>query len=460
MRLEFIGAFESTYMPRHDVDVLETSGHLERWREDLLLLRDCGVRRLRYPVRWHRVEAEAGSYDWSLTDQVLGFMADEGLEPIVDLVHHTSYPRWLEGGLGDPGFGAAYLRYCEAFARRYGSVSEYTLFNEPFATLFLAGHQGIWPPYGRGIEQFVALVRNVLPALAEACGMYRDLLPEARHVYVDTCEGHSAMEPAAETYAALANDRRFFALDALLGRLEGEHRPFVREVVAAGAEDLLEMAPGHVDVLGLDYYAHSEWSFVADPGYAPAVPAGHEVHGEAGAVRGITPSAQPVGLAALALEYWQRYGTPMILSETNLRGAPSDRATWLKHTLDQCEQAAAGGARLDGYCWFPFLDSLDWNSLLARADRCIDPVGVFWLDAELGRNESTMSASFRRAAAGAPASQLPAYRLTDRTANWVSQLLPQMEGYRWQEAPAAEAAIGDPHIVRARAARGTAEVAA
>ena len=36
----------------------------------------------------------------------------------------------------------------------------------------------------------------------------------------------------------------------------------------------------------------------------------------------------------------------------------------------------AAGAPLGGYCWFPFVDSVDWNSLLARADGCIDPVGV------------------------------------------------------------------------------------
>lgn len=57
--------------------------------------------RLRYPVRWHRVEERPGEYDWRDTDQVLGHLHDEGFRPIVDLVHHTSYPRWLEGGFAD-----------------------------------------------------------------------------------------------------------------------------------------------------------------------------------------------------------------------------------------------------------------------------------------------------------------------------------------------------------------------
>jgi beta-glucosidase/6-phospho-beta-glucosidase/beta-galactosidase len=460
--IELIGAFESTYLPAHDVDVLETSQHTLRWREDLGRLRDCGVRRLRYPVRWHRVEGDEGRLDWRATDEVLGHLREEGFEPIVDVLHHTSYPRWLSGGLADPRFGPAYLRFCEAFARRYGWIREYTLFNEPFATLFLAGHEGVWPPYGRGVRDLVALYRNVAPALAEASRRFRDLLPGARHVWVDTCEGHSALDPAGEAYAAMADDRRFFALDLVLGRLGDGTRPFVREVVAAGGEDLLALEPGHVDVLGLDYYAHSEWCFRGRRGPAPPGTTHSARHGllhgdPAGrAVEGITPSPQPRGLAALALEYWDRYGLPMLLTETNIRGATSDRATWLKHTLEQVELARWAGADISGFCWFPFVDSLDWNTLLARADGCIDPVGVLWLDEDLDRHESSMSAAYRLVAGGAPSAALLAYELTPEVADWVRGLRGLMAHFDWRPAPADELALARRGVLRARPTVGRA----
>ncbi len=385
-------------------------------------------------MRWHRIEAQPGHYDWSTSDRALGVLRDEGLVPIVDLVHHTSYPLWLSGGFADPRFGEAYLRFCDAFAERYPWVTEYTLFNEPFATLFLAGHEAIWPPYGRGVEGFVALVRNVVPAVLEASRRLRERVPGARHVYVDTCEGHTASDPSGETYARLANDRRFFVLDLLLGRARDRERPFLAEVAAAGGEDLLELEPGHLDVLGLDYYAHSEWSFRSADG----------------TVEGRTPSECPVGLGALITEYAERYpGLPLVLSETNIRGTPSDRATWLKHTLEQCERARAAGAPLDAYCWFPSVDSLDWNSLLARADGCIDPVGVFWLDADLERRPSSMSRVFARVANGATSAELPAYRFSPPVAGWVSALLPLMDHFDWRDAPAEEADMDAERIVRA-----------
>jgi beta-glucosidase/6-phospho-beta-glucosidase/beta-galactosidase len=243
--IEFIGGFESTFQPHHDIDVAESSGHARAWRGDLALLRTCSVKRLRYPVRWHRVEAVECRYEWGATDEIFDHMRRCGLEPIPDLVHHTSYPRWLAGGFADPRFASAFLRYVEAFAARYPWVREYTLFNEPFSTLFLCGHEGIWPPYGKGMESFVRLLANVLPAIGAASRLCRDMLPNARHLHVDSCEQHTGEGEGGAAYARYANDRRFFVLDALLGRADdGTPRPFVDHVVKAGGKPLLHLESG------------------------------------------------------------------------------------------------------------------------------------------------------------------------------------------------------------------------
>ena len=424
--IPFYGGFESTYQPAHDVDVVETTGHVLRWREDLDLLRACGVSRLRYPVRWHRIESEPGVYDWRETDRVLGYMQEVGLRPAVDLIHHTSYPRWLRSGFADRRFPGAYLRYLEAFARRYPWIPEFTLFNEPFTTFFMCGQEGIWAPHFKGLKGFLTLARNVMPAIAEGSRMYCDLLPGARHVYVDTCEQASAATPAAEPFAALANDRRFFLLDLLLGRPIDPDRPFVAEVLAVGGEPVLDLEPGTVHVLGLDYYAHTQWQYLDGTG------------------RGIMSSPTPAPLAELIAEYWERYRLPCLLGETNIRGFASDRASWLKYTLEQCERARAAGIPLEGYCWFPFVDSADWDSLLVRAAGTIDPVGVYWLDERLERRPSSMSAAFTRAAQGAPAAELPAYRFQAPVDGWLRGWMPQMAHWEWQDPPAGEIVANSP----------------
>ena len=413
--IEFIGAFESTYQPGFDVDVLETTGHVHRWREDLELMRASGVTRLRYPIRWHRIETAPGVFDWTATDAVLGYMQDNGFRPIVDLVHHTSYPRWLSG-FTDDRYGPAFVRYVEAFARRYPWVPEYTLLNEPFTTAYLCGHEGLWTPCLRGLEGFLTLLRALLPSLVEASRRYKTLVPDARHVWIDTCERHTSGGPEGDDYTRLANDRRFFLLDVFLGRPLDPGRPFVAEVLAAGGHDLLALEPGRIDTLGLDYYAHNQWHFVS-PG------------------RSVRSSPVAGSLAALIVEYWERYQVPCLLGETNIRGFPSDRATWLKYTLEQCETARDAGVPFDGYCWFPFIDSADWASLLLRCDRQIDPVGVYWLDDRLERRDSSMSVAYAAAAQGAASAALPAYRLQDPVDTWLAGWVPQMSHWEWQPAP-------------------------
>ncbi|MDQ4090515.1 MAG: family 1 glycosylhydrolase [Actinomycetota bacterium] len=401
----------------------ETTGHIARWRSDLELLLGCGVDRLRYPVRWHRIQPDRRTFDWRGTDEVLGWMQEQGMRPIVDLCHHMSYPRWLKRGFADRRFPDAYLRYVEAFAGRYPWIEEYTLFNEPFTTFLLCGEVGVWPPHLQGLKGFLTLARNVLPALTAASRALAELLPAGRHFYVDTCERASAATPAAIAHTAMTNDRRFFILDLFLGRPLDADRPFVAEVLAAGGEPLFDLEPGRVDVLGLDYYAHNQWQYLD------------------GAGRGVTASPDPGSLADLIVEYHDRYRLPCALGETNIRGFASDRVSWLKYTLEQCEMAEARGVPIDGYCWFPFVDSADWNSLLVRNEGNIDPVGVYWLDEHLDRRPSSMSAAYAAAAQGAPAADLPAYRFQPPVAGWLAGWLPQMAHWDWQDPPAEEVVV-------------------
>lgn len=414
----FIAGFESTLLPAYDTDLFESTGHDRDWRRDLDAVLDAGVRHLRYPLRWHRIEPRPGVYQWAETDRIMDYLATRGAVCIVDLVHHTSYPGWLSDGMRGPDFGPAYLRFAEAVAQRYRHLRAYTLFNEPFATLFLAGHEALWPPYDSGVDGFVRLLRSVLPAVSAAAQCWAELLPEAAHVWVDTAEHHSGT-PRNQPYVDLANDRRHICLDLMTGHdLASSNRPFLREFLAAGGESLLGLRPARVDVLGLDYYCHSEWHY--------------------GDAQSVAPSPQPAGFAAVAAQYYRRYGLPMMLTETNLRGLPTDRVTWLRYVLEQYERALADGIPLHGFCWFPQVDSCDWDSLLARSAKRVDPVGVYELDAAGQRRTTVFTAAWRQAAAGAPAAELPAYRLQAPCDGQLRGFTAHLSHWPWQDPPEAE----------------------
>ena len=418
----FVAGFESTYLPLQDVDITETTGHDAQWRADLDRLPGT-VRQVRYPIRWHRVEPEPGRYDWAATDRVLGHLHDRGVEPIVDLVHHTSYPAWLSDGLRDRRFGDAYVRFAAAVAGRYPWLTAYTLFNEPFSTLYFAGHEALWPPYDSGLDGFARLATNVLPALSRAAACWRELLPAASHVWVDTCEHHAGVPGVAEETIAFANDRRHVVLDLAIGHDLDPGRPFLAALLRAGGEALLDMPRLQVDVLGLDYYAGHEWWY-----------------DERG---GRSPSPEPVGFAFLAELYGRRYGLDLMLGETNLRGLPSDRATWLKYTLEQYERAVGRGVPLRGYCWYPHVDSADWDSLLARGAGRTDPVGVVSIEGD-ARVDTVFTDVWTAAAAGARAADLPAYRLHTPAAEHLAGFTRQLSHWEWVDPPSGPTATRTP----------------
>jgi hypothetical protein len=189
----------------------------------------------------------------------------------------------------------------------------------------------------------------------------------------------------------------------------------------AGAEPLLGVAPVRVDVLGLDYYCHTEWWY-----------------DETGAR---APSPQPLGLAAVARQYADRYDLPMMLTETNIRGLPSDRASWLRYTLEQYELAVADGVPLRGFCWFPSIDSCDWDSLLARPASRVDPVGVRTLGTAGRRLRTSFTDAWEAATAGASSRDLPAYRFQEPCAEQLAGFLPQMAHWPWQDPPARDVVV-------------------
>src|ERR1044072_6662259 len=86
---------EDTFVPQtrpghRALDEYQLMGHYEHWREDLALVRDLGLKMVRWGVPWYRLEPfQPGEFDWRWTDQVIPYMVpDLGLLPIVDLMHY------------------------------------------------------------------------------------------------------------------------------------------------------------------------------------------------------------------------------------------------------------------------------------------------------------------------------------------------------------------------------------
>jgi len=218
-----IGAFESTKLPGSGNDILGTTRHVERWRSDLQLLRSSCLTTLRYSVPWHRIECVPGIFDFSWFDLPMAYMLRYGMEPILDPLHHISFPDWLQDGFANPHFPALYERFVTTVAKRYPWVQRYTVFNEPLPTTLFCSFTGGWYPYQASDECFVRMAVNVGRAICQVTKALRQLRPDLQFVHVDTCEAHRALDTKSRRWVEFASARRFLMHDLALGLIDRSH---------------------------------------------------------------------------------------------------------------------------------------------------------------------------------------------------------------------------------------------
>ena len=68
-------------------DQLRECGHYDRWKEDLGLVKEMGLRVLRYGLPYYSIHKAPGKFDWSFADAVMNEMKRLDIIPILDLMH-------------------------------------------------------------------------------------------------------------------------------------------------------------------------------------------------------------------------------------------------------------------------------------------------------------------------------------------------------------------------------------
>lgn len=384
------GGFESTHLFGTGQDILGTTQHIERWREDLTRLLDAGIRDLRYSIPWHRIERQRGTYDWEWIDQPFQFMLENGMAPIADPLHHISFPEWLTDGFLNPEFPSIYEEFVSAVGERYPFLRKYTIFNEPLPTTLFCSYTGLWYPHYASDRHFVPMAMQVARAICRGGARLKQQDSKIEFVHVDTGEWHHASDDCCVRWVDFLNHRRFLITDLILGQVGRDHALY-KYLTRYGAsdEDLQWFCdhPIEIHTMGLDYYIHSEMAwFWSD-----------ETHG---------PDQMPVndsprGFASVAKDYVERFRRPIMLSETNVRGTVEERIGWLKFMESECEKLIADGVDFRGFCWYPSIDSTDWSNLCTAATGVTDPQGIWSLDQESFRRIDTeLSLLYSRLAKG------------------------------------------------------------
>ena len=389
-RFVWAAGIECSTLPHLGIDQFAWTQHDRQWRDDFSLIRDgLGVSHLRYAIPWHLCEPQRGVYDWSVADERIDHAESIGLDLMLDVMHFGT-PLWLKQAVGDPEFPEALEAFAHAIVSRYaGRIKTWCAFNEPQVSALFSGDLGFWPPHGRKWRGYMPVLSRIVQATGRAMRAIRAADPQATVLVCDAAENYKTRDDSLAAEVRLRNLRRFVVMDLLTGRVDANH-PLHGWLTGYGLSELdleyFRTHPQTPDVLGLDYYPHCDW----------------QLERHSGGVRQKRADS-PAGLYAVADAHWQRYGVPLMVTETSIEGKPINREIWLDQTIDDCARLRADGVPMLGVVWWPVIDHLDWDGAMTHRVGKLHEVGLFHLrrqpDGTLKRVKTPLADQYRDAAA-------------------------------------------------------------
>jgi beta-glucosidase len=346
---------EDTFVPQprrglRPLDEYELTQHYTQWRTDLDLVAESGARAVRWGIPWYQVQPAPGEWDWRWTDQVLDTMVNvKGITPILDLMHYGT-PLWLADSFADPCYPEHVATYAAAVATRYKSlVQYYTPLNEPTINAHMCGREGEWPPYLTGEAGYVRVMLNLARGIILTVNALRGEQPGMRTVQVEALWHNWTRDESLKARVEQDMAQQFLGFDLATGRVNETHSlyPYLRENGASEPELAWLRENGvNFDIFGANYYP---WSY------------GEKAARKNGGLYTIRRRTHGATLSTVVKAAWDRYGLPIMITETSAKESVEGRARWMDQTITAVHDLREMGVAVVGYTWFPLFTMLDWK---------------------------------------------------------------------------------------------------
>lgn len=358
--------------------------HYHRFREDVRLMAQLGVKNYRFSICWPRILPEGtgkvNERGLQFYSELVDCLLENGIRPFVTL-YHWDLPVALHrrGAWLNDDMPAWFEEYTRVVARALGDrVKDFFTINEPQCVIgssYVVCDQAPGVNYGPG--DLVRMIHNLLRSHGRSVKALREEIPGVRVGYapcitptMPATDAPADIEAARATMFTVHNDVRslvwscpWYSDPVCLGRYpEDGLRYFGRYLPKGWEEDM--------PLIGqkLDYYAQNIYQGATvrcgDAGVESVpVPPGHPhtaIHWP------VTPDCLYWGPRFLC----ERYGLPLIISENGLSchdvvsldGQVHDpnRVDFLHRYLLALSRAANDGVDVQGYFYWSFMDNFEW----------------------------------------------------------------------------------------------------
>ncbi|MFT3877886.1 MAG: 6-phospho-beta-glucosidase [Propioniciclava sp.] len=379
------------YYPNH-----EAIDFYHRFREDIALFAEMGLKCFRTSIQWTRIfprgdETEPNEEGLRFYDEVFDELLAHGIEPVITL-SHFEVPLHLAreyGGFRDRRVVDFFARFAQVCFERYRDKVKYWMtFNEINNQMNTGNPLFLWTNSGvllteddNPTEVMYRAGHHELLASAKAVAIGKKINPDfqigcmiaAVTIYPYSCNPDDVM--AAE----IANRERFFFADV---HARGHYpsyalRMFEREGIDVGFQpgDEEILAAGKVDYIGFSYYMSNvvKAGAEADPGADMAGGTSNSVPNPYLKASDWGWPIDPVGLRYTLNLYYNRYELPLFIVENGFGmideiaadGSIHDepRIGYLRdHIAEMGKAVAEDGVELMGYTPWGIIDLVSFGT--------------------------------------------------------------------------------------------------
>ena len=352
--------------------------HYRRFRDDVKLMGDLGLKAYRFSIAWARIipdgRGEMNPAGLGFYERLVDTLLEHRIEPMVTL-YHWDLPAALDdrGGWLNPDIALWFTDYARTLFRRLDDrVKLWVTLNEPWVVTDGGYLHGNLAPGHRNLFEAPIATHNLLRAHGMAVRAYR---AEGKHqigVVINLEPKYPASqrdEDLAATARADAYMNRQYLDPLFLGRYPAELKEIFGEAWPEWPAEDFALMRQPLDFLGVNYYTRSvtRCDIGAWPVQAAPVRQKNATYTETGW------EVFPRGLSDVLLWVKDRYGNPPVYITEN--GAafydpptvegdelPDPlRVDYLRRHIRAVSDAVQAGCDIRGYFAWSFLDNLEWS---------------------------------------------------------------------------------------------------
>ncbi|KAA8994930.1 glycoside hydrolase family 1 protein [Affinibrenneria salicis] len=381
-----------TAYPEGTTDYKVASDHYHRYKEDVALFAELGLKTYRFSIAWSRIipdgDGEVNPAGVAFYHRLIDELLHYGIVPIVTM-YHFDLPQALQarGGWYNRNTVDAFERYARVLFKEYGGKVKYWLtINEQNMMILHGSAIGtLDPTLDNPKRNLYQQNHNMLVAQARAMNALHASFPDAK---IGPAPNISLIYPASakpEDVMAAFNFnaiRNWLYLDmAVFGRYNStawrymEEKGYTPDILPGDMDVLAEAKP---DFIAFNYYTSQTVEASKGDGSDETAREGdqHLRSGEEGVHRGAAnPFLQknafgweidPIGFRNTLRALYDRYNLPLIVTENGLgafdkledNGEINDpyRIDYLQRHIEQIQLALTDGVEVFGYTPWSAID--------------------------------------------------------------------------------------------------------